>query len=1310
MNSSERRDLKKELWGVLNTYRRSGRMLDRDVVIHAAALLFLRWADFYEAEQTAIAEFELSHYTSALRENIRWSILRQQDPRDLMRIFQRELVPSLKYAHLTPLAKHLHCIGVALEQSGIEHSESLSTLEPVLELFCWIDSLPFDSASDRAATGSILEILLSDFIVGKDTGQFTTPQPIADLMIELADPKPGDRIYDPCFGMGGLLVAGTRRLQEQAKFLSPRNWLEIQESSIFGVEINPIAYAIGMTRVVLAGIDYPNLELGDTLERGVLRNRASEGFDCILAVPPWGQRSTSFVYRNEFPIPTQTTEALFLQHIMASLRPGGRAVVAFPDGIFFRLGAEKQIRQRLLSEFYVEGVLALPPGAFTPFTAINSNLLVFRRDKPASSVRFFLVEDFPSGLRKREALLPAEQQLFAKQVAQTFREDKPGTHLWNTPITTLAERDWELLVKRTGDDALAEQLKTLTETDPEIKLRSLEQVAEVFVGISYTQDLIAKDAKHPDVLAGLLRVSDVKDTGAKAPQLFLTQAGQSKTKDKHYLRPLDIIVTRSGTIGKVSLISDVPGTVGAIATQGLVIIRPKEGITAQFLAELLRSPVYQSWLKGHSRGATIQHLSMEALKNLKVPVPPIQIQNRLWQGTHGRISDALSALVRMVIGASDDPVLNWLEQSKTILAIAEITDDGESKARLLWFDRFGKELYNLRNRGVHEIETVPAEIMPWLITAATAAAALRGIHEIPDGTGRLAVLENAHRRIKDALELLNNASVAVVERAREVSLDTIKLITHEIESTLAVVEIEMRLEPSSIAVGIPNEVALLIQNKSSVAIRNLTIQTNPEIGSGKIQYLRNADETKISLLVEPQQAFGIFNFNITWTASRLDGTSVVKQLPLTLAIRSIRELNLSSDLGTSPYIVASPVDRKEMFFGRNDVIEQIKRQLSTSKQANVILIEGNRRTGKTSILKQLQKPEILPNWILVDCSFQGAEGHHSKVGILTQDVYRLMARKIGWACHHAGVNVWLPGQSTSTSNRPFNVQFISGLKEAFSADHPFETLELYLQSVLVAIQPRRLLLMLDEFDKLQEGIDSGITSPQVPENIRYLLHEYPNLSAIITGSRRLKRLREEYWSALFGIGQRIGISALPLEAARALVTAPVEGKLIYLPEARDRIVELCARQPFLIQTFCNIVFEYAARSGERTITPSHIEKVVNEMAGDNEHFQTLWGYAATDRRRMILALCDQLAVGDDPVNLALLEVKFEEASILVPQDSDLGSDLELLRELELIELDPSDRRGSSYTLTIPLMGEWIRRNVDFADLKRKAIKEAEEEL
>lgn len=77
--------------------------------------------------------------------------------------------------------------------------------------------------------------------------------------------------------------------------------------------------------------------------------------------------------------------------------------------------------------------------------------------------------------------------------------------------------------------------------------------------------------------------------------------------------------------------------------------------------------------------------------------------------------------------------------------------------------------------------------------------------------------------------------------------------------------------------------------------------------------------------------------------------------------------------------------------------------------------------------------------------------------------------------------------------------------------------------------------MLDEFEKLQEGNDRGITSPQVPKNIRFLVQTYSRFSAVLSGGRRLKQLREKYWSALYGIGTRFGVSSLPDPDARRLV-------------------------------------------------------------------------------------------------------------------------------------------------------------------------------
>ena len=247
--------------------------------------------------------------------------------------------------------------------------------------------------------------------------------------------------------------------------------------------------------------------------------------------------------------------------------------------------------------------------------------------------------------------------------------------------------------------------------------------------------------------------------------------------------------------------------------------------------------------------------------------------------------------------------------------------------------------------------------------------------------------------------------------------------------------------------------------------------------------------------------------------------------------------------------------------------------------------------------------------------------------------------------------------------------------------------------------------MLDEFDKLQEGIDAKITSPQVPENIRHMLQHHKGLSAILTGSRRLKRLREEYWSALFGLGYRIGISALPLNDARRLVTEPVSGRLSYLPQACDRVVDLCARQPFLVQSLCNRVFERAATNNERTITTEAVDESAAQMVYDNEHFRTLWDYAQTHRRRLLLYLCYQLANGPDPVSLDLLLTKLEELGVLAPRKRAVADDLVYLRELELVEFDET-YRGGTYNIAVPLLGMWIHSSIDFDDAVLRAKEEA----
>jgi type I restriction enzyme M protein len=255
-----------------------------------------------------------------------------------------------------------------------------------------------------------------------------------------------------------------------------------------------------------------------------------------------------------------------------------------------------------------------------------------------------------------------------------------------------------------------------------------------------------------------------------------------------------------------------------------------------------------------------------------------------------------------------------------------------------------------------------------------------------------------------------------------------------------------------------------------------------------------------------------------------------------------------------------------------------------------------------------------------------------------------------------------------------------------------------------------LLIMLDEFDKLQEGIDSGVTSPQVPENIRFLVQNYQRVSAILTGSRRLKRLREEYWSALYGLGTRIGVTALDESAAEQLITQPVQGRLVYAKEAIRRAIYLTAGQPYLLQCLCNRIYEQAVQLKTRSVTLDQVERAALALIEDNEHFASLWDYAGGEERpqlrRYLLALCHRESRGATPLRLGVIQERLLADGIEV-DDKDVVGDLDHLRELELIDL-VGDGVNAQYRLSIPLMGMWIDRQRDVAATLAFARTESED--
>ena len=500
-------------------------------------------------------------------------------------------------------------------------------------------------------------------------------------------------------------------------------------------------------------------------------------------------------------------------------------------------------------------------------------------------------------------------------------------------------------------------------------------------------------------------------------------------------------------------------------------------------------------------------------------------------------------------------------------------------------------------------------------------------------------------------------------------------------------------------------------------MRTFRVETAPDWGIAQAPYLAERGALTLNLRGDVPKLAGPLSVQLKWSARNLNGQDVngVVELALEVVDPAAQRAGLFVDLGGSPYVTGSPLEPEHghsVFFGREELIEQLRRQIAT--HGNVVLLEGNRRAGKTSVLKHLEGRGIVPGWFAVYSSLQGAEGAAHAVGVPTVEVFRELARSIATGLTKLNIDTPLPNGNYIAPGKAVP-GIARACREGIGSEFPFADFREYLELALSVLEPLGLglLLMLDEFDKLQEGIDNGVTSPQVPENIRFLIQTYPKFSAILTGSRRLKRLREEYWSALYGLGTSVPVTALDPDSARRVVTDPVRGKLTFSNEAIERVLAVTARQPYLMQCLCNRVFDYAVETKARSITLGAIDEAATILVRDNEHFASLWDYAGLgpqvgrSRRQLILLLGARSLKQGTHVSFGTLREQIIQSGVDV-EDDQLDMDLAYLRELELIDLSGEIGEGH-YHLAIPLMGDWIEQQQDAEVVAGRARAEAEEE-
>ncbi|MBD2338013.1 ATP-binding protein [Calothrix sp. FACHB-156] len=355
----------------------------------------------------------------------------------------------------------------------------------------------------------------------------------------------------------------------------------------------------------------------------------------------------------------------------------------------------------------------------------------------------------------------------------------------------------------------------------------------------------------------------------------------------------------------------------------------------------------------------------------------------------------------------------------------------------------------------------------------------------------------------------------------------------------------------------------------------------------------------------------------------------------------------------SPYIIGVPLTQEqEIFTGRNDIGTRIE-QLLLDLRRPPLLLYGQRRMGKTSLLNNLGK--LLPNTIIpIFVDLQGAPSS---------------------ASNHAGFLYNLTREMVKSAKQQ-DVTLPPLTRDALNSD-PFTSFDEWLDTVEQVLKENTALLMLDEFEVLDSAITKGRFDEQdILGMLRHLIQHRPRFKVLLAGSHTI----EEYqrWASYLINVQVVHISYLKEAEARQLIERPVKDfTLRYEPDAVERVLQLTRCHPFLIQLLCAEIIALKNEqdpSVRRLATLTDVEAAIPEaFKGGGFFFADIQNNQIDDHGRAILGFIAAQGEGA-MVNIQAISQQFPNADIT----------LKLLLQRELIE-----EVGQDYCFGVELIRRWF---------------------
>lgn len=458
MNNQE---IVQKLWNLCNVLRDDG-ITYQQYVTELTYLLFLKMMKEQETE-------------GVIPEGYRWDDLLDKEGLELKTFYQRLLLELGSSEN---------------ERLRLIYSDaSTSIAEPknLEKIIKSIDALDWYNAKEEGL-GNLYEGLLEKNASEKKSGagQYFTPRVLIDVMVQLIDPKIGERCADPAAGTFGFMIAADQYLKNQTDDyfdIEPQE-AEFQKKEAFvGMELVKDTHRLALMNALLHNIE-GRLEQGDTLSGN---GKWMKNLDVILTNPPFGtKKGGERVSRDDLTFETSNKQLNFLQLIYNALKDNGnaRAAVVLPDNVLFESGIGSQIRRDLMNKCNLHTILRLPTGIFYA-QGVKTNVLFFTRGTTdQDNTKDVWVYDLRTNMTsfgKRNQLTMAHFEHFMKAYVAEDRS-KVEDERWNVfTREEIAKKDDSLDIGLIADESLSSYENL---PDP------IESAEEAIVKLQQAMDLL----------------------------------------------------------------------------------------------------------------------------------------------------------------------------------------------------------------------------------------------------------------------------------------------------------------------------------------------------------------------------------------------------------------------------------------------------------------------------------------------------------------------------------------------------------------------------------------------------------------------------------------------------------------------------------------------------------------------------------------------------------------------------------------------------------------------------------------------------